>query len=99
MVHNLTRTEYYYELRDGTLQRIQYEWYSTIERTSENLANDRDIGVFFPRSGHFYDPAGCSIEYDEIYLGTKAGILSNPKELDLSSYLHSHPAACPSASK
>jgi hypothetical protein len=99
MSHNFTRTTYYSELKDGSLRRIRSEWYSTIERTPENLANDRDIGMYFPRTGSFTDAAGCRIEYDEIYVGTKADILSNPRELDLSSYLRSHPAVCQASAK
>jgi hypothetical protein len=96
---NFSMSKYYYELRDGTLQQIKYEWFSTIQRTPENLASNRNIGVYFPRSGEFSDAQGCHIEFEEFYVGTKADILSSPKELDLSSYLRNHPAACPSSSK
>jgi len=98
-VQNFSRTKYYYELQDGTLQRIENEWYSTIQRTPENLANNTDIGVFFPRSGSLADDTGCRVEFDEIYVGTKADILSNPKELDFSSYRQAHPFICPTPAR
>jgi len=98
-VHNFTRTKYYYELGDGTLRRIEYEWYSTVGDTPGNRANNRDIGMYFPRSGSINDPSGCQFEYDEIYVGTMADILSNPKEKDLSSYLREHPATCTAPTK
>lgn len=99
VVHNFTRTKYYYELNDGTLRRIQYEWYSTIDDTPENRANDKDLGVYFPRSGGSYDPTGCQFEYDEIYVGTMADILSNPNEKDITAYLRDHQAACRASTK
>jgi hypothetical protein len=98
-VHNFTITKYYYGLNDGTLQRIHYEWYSTIDDTPQNRANYRDIGVYFPRSGHFFDPTGCQFEYEEIYVGTMADILSNPKEKDFTSYLRDHHATCLASTK
>lgn len=99
MVHGPTRSTYYYQYPSGSLESIRFEWYSTIDRTPENLANSRDIGMYFPRSGSFTDAEGCHIEYDEIYIGTKADILSNPKELDFSSYLRNHPTACAASTK
>jgi len=94
-----TRAKYYYQLNDGTLQRIRYEWYSTIQRTPENLANDRDIGIFFPRSGHFSDSLGCDVEFDEFYVGTKSDILQNYKKGNLDTYVRDHPAVCAAPTK
>jgi hypothetical protein len=72
----LTRDGYYLERRDGLQNRIANLWSTTVERTPENLANDRDIGVFFPHSGTIADPTGCTLKYEAFYIGTKAYLLS-----------------------
>jgi len=82
-----------------TLQRIDYEWFSTIGDTLRNRANDIDIGVYFPRSGHFHDPAGYKFEYAEIYVGTMADILSNPNARDITAYPRDYDAACRASTK
>jgi hypothetical protein len=49
IIRGLATTAYYYVRDDGTLERIRYAWYRTIARTPDNLANDKDIGILFPR--------------------------------------------------
>jgi len=94
MAHSWTRTEYDYQTETGELKRIRNFWPTTIHRTPENLVNDTDIGVFFPRSGSSADPTGCPVEFQQFYVGTKAHLLTKYKELDLTSYLQKHPLAC-----
>ena len=94
MTRTLTRTEYDYQTETGKLKSISNFWPTTIHPTAENLANDADISVFFPRSGTSTDPKGCSVEYQQFYVGTKAHLLTKYKELDLFSYLQKHPAGC-----
>ncbi len=105
MKRGMTRPVYYYERPDGTLKRIRHFWPTTINRTPENLANDRDLGVFFPRTGkrslfrlsptlasHSED---CSIEYQQFYVGTKAFLLSKHEHKDdLGRYLSEHSVKC-----
>jgi hypothetical protein len=91
-----TRTKYYYEKRDGSLERIQDLWLTTVHRTPENLADDKDIGVYFPRTGKFTDSTGCSVQYQQFYVGTKAHLLSKYKENGLVQYVRDHPGACTS---
>ena len=43
--------------------------------------------MFFPRSGKFISSTGCSVEYQLFYVGTKAHLLREYKQLDLSAYL------------
>jgi hypothetical protein len=94
MVRSWTRTEYDYQTDTGRLERIRNFWPTTIHRTPENLADDRDVGVFFPRTGKFTDSTGCSVEYQLFYVGTKAHLLTKYKQLDITAYLRQHPAAC-----
>lgn len=91
-----TSTKYYYERRDGSLKRIQNLWLTTVHRTPENLADDEDIGVYFPRTGTFTDSTGCSVQYQQFYVGTKAHLLSKYKQNDLVRYVRDHPGACTS---
>lgn len=99
MVRSWTRTEYDYETDTGKLERIRNFWPTTIHRTPENLANDKDFGVFFPRTGTFTNSNGCSIEYQLFYVGTKAHLLTKYKQLDISEYLKQHPDTCNSLPK
>ena len=95
IIRGLTTTAYYYVRDDGTLERIRYAWYTTISRTPDNLANDKDIGIFFPRVGKYHDDSqGCSVEYVEFYVGTKAYLLSKDQRLDMVRYLREHPVKC-----
>lgn len=94
MMRDWTRTEYYYQPESGHLEHISNFWLSTIHPTPENLANDRDIGVFFPRTGRFTDSTGCSVEYRQFYVGTKAHLLTKYKQVDISEYLRDHPVVC-----
>lgn len=91
-----TRTKYYYEKRDGSLERIHNLWPTTVHRTPENLADDKDIGVYFPRTGTFTSSTGCSVQYQQFYVGTKAHLLSKYKDNDLVRYVRDHPGACTS---
>ena len=99
MARTWTRTEYDYQMETGKLERIRNFWPSTIHPTAKNLANDRDIGVFFPRTGKFTDPKGCSVEYQLFYVGTRAHLLTKYKQLDISAYLQDHPVGCMSQPK
>ncbi len=94
MLRRWTRSEYYYQLQSDRLERIPNFWPSTIHLTQENLANDKDMGVYFPRTGRFTDSAGCSIEYQQFYVGTKAHLLTNYHQTDLARYLRSLPGGC-----
>ena len=95
MTHDWTRTEYYYQLENGEVDHISNFWPTTIHPTPENLTNDKDVGVFFPRSGRLTDSTGCTVEYEQFYVGTKAYLLTSYKEKALSVYLRDHPV-CPS---
>lgn len=92
------RDFYYYERADGSLQRITNEWLSTIPRTPENLADNREIGIFFPSTGNLTlapnTPSECRVEYEQFYVGTKAYLLSGYKKQDLAPYLRENPANC-----
>jgi len=99
MPRTWARTEYDYQMEAGSLERIRNFWPSTIHPTAENLANDRDIGVYFPRTGSFTDPKGCSVEYQLFYVGTKAHLLTKYKQIDISAYLQDHPVECTSQPK
>ncbi len=77
IVDGWTRDEYYFQDRSGTQRRIENLWNTTVQRTPENLANDKDIGIFFPRSGTMGDSTGCTVKYEEFYVGTKAHLLSS----------------------
>ena len=87
MVGWLTRDEYYLQNRNGTQRRIENLWSTTVQRTPENLANDKEIGIFFPRSGIIADSTGCTVKYEEFYVGTKAYLLSGYAERDTNQIL------------
>ena len=88
-----TRDEYYYARGDGTQHRIGNLWSTTVQRTPENLTNDKDIGIFFPRSGTIADSTGCAVKYEEFYVGTKAYLLSGYAERNTSQFLIARCAA------
>jgi hypothetical protein len=90
----LTRSEYYVQGRDGRPHKISEVWDSTIPPTLENLANDRDVGIFFPRSGTLGGTSGCSAGFDQFYIGTKAYLLKSYKETDIVGYLRDHKFGC-----
>jgi len=90
-----TRTAYFYEHSDGTLEKIDNLWLSTIPETPENLADRKDIGVFFPRSGTGQGSAtACPVQFEQFYVGTKAYLLSEYHEKDVNQYLAQHPIPC-----
>src|SRR6185437_5380536 len=94
MIRNFTKSKYFYQRPDGSLDKIGNFWPTTIPETPENLSNDRDIGVFFPRTGRGAYSNDCNIEYDQFYVGTKAFLLTKYKAKDLSEYVREHPGAC-----
>ncbi|HEX8814115.1 MAG TPA: hypothetical protein VF753_01315 [Terriglobales bacterium] len=94
MIRNFTKPEYFYQRPDGTLEKIRNFWPVTIPETPENLANDKDVGVFFPRTGAGNYSDNCAIAYDQFYVGTKAFLLTRYKGKDLSEYVREHPGAC-----
>jgi hypothetical protein len=87
IVGGWTRDEYYFQNRNGTQRRIENLWSTTVQRTPENLANDKDIGIFFPRSGTIGDSTGCTVKYEEFYVGSKAYLLSGYTEKDTNQIL------------
>jgi uncharacterized protein DUF6843 len=93
MNRNFTKSKYFYQRRDGTVEKIRNFWPVTIPETPENLTNDKDVGVFFPRTGTG-TYSHCAIEYEQFYVGTKAFLLTKYKEKDLSEYVREHPGAC-----
>ena len=68
-------------------------WNTTVQRTPENMTNDKDIGIFFPRSGTIADSTGCAVKYEEFYVGTKAYLLSGYAERNTSQFLIARCAA------
>jgi hypothetical protein len=71
MTRNFTKSEYFYQRPDGTLEKIRNFWPSTIPETAENLSNDKDLGVYFPRTGTGTYSNGCAIKYDQFLSGQK----------------------------
>jgi hypothetical protein len=95
MPRGTTRSEYYYERADSSLERIRNFWPTTVHPTPENLANDSDVGIFFPRNGELTDySTKCSVQFEQFYVGTKAHLLSKYKQIDLSRYVRDHSATC-----
>jgi hypothetical protein len=94
LLRGWTTREYYYERQDSSLERIRDFWPTTIPRTPENLTNDKDIGVFFPRTGTFTDSTGCSVQFEQFYVGTKAHLLSKYREVNIGRYILDHPVGC-----
>ena len=92
-------TKYYYERGDGSLEPIHGFWPSTVHPTLENLADDKDFGIYFPRSGHIHNSAGCSVDYQLFYVGTKANLLKHYVRSDLGLYLHQHQLGCSESSQ
>jgi len=89
-----TRSEYYYQSKDGRLTKIRNAWFSTIESTPENLANHKDVGMYFPRTASGGDHSGCNGPSDLFEIGTPSYLLSKHTQIDLSAYLARHAAAC-----
>ena len=92
--HKWTRTSYYYKTANGTLDPIRNFWPSTIHPTEENLSNDHDKGVYFPRSGTSINSSGCAVDFQLFYVGTKRHLLTEYKQTDFESYLRRHPVGC-----
>lgn len=97
------RTEYDYVRQDGAKEKIDNLWNTTIQRTPENLTNDHDVGIFFPRNGTFsiFVPRGqggsqeCKVQFEEFYVGTKAHLLTQHRGTNLGKYLRDNPSLCP----
>lgn len=95
-----TKPKYYYEHSSGSLQLIKEFWPSTIPSTPENLNNNRDIGIYFLRTGSTtLVDQNCQVEYELFYVGTKAYLLSKYQPLDMEAYLREHQGACSGKSK
>jgi hypothetical protein len=89
-----TRPEYFYESNDGRLTKIKNAWYSTIQRTPENLADNKNVGMYFPRTAGGADDRGCKWSADLFEIGTPSYLLANHPPIDLNAYLKSYSASC-----
>jgi hypothetical protein len=87
--------EYYYVTTTGHLKRIRDVWFEDPTRTPENLNNDKDVGISFGNSSTSTDSKGCTVDYDQFYVGTKAQFLNGYRARGLPEYLRDHPV-CPS---
>lgn len=90
-VPDLSSDEYDYLEANGHLSRLKDFDPGTMPDTPENRANDKDYGVYFPRS--FGTGDGCILGGEEVYVGTSAYLLAKNKELDIDGYLKAH-AVC-----
>jgi hypothetical protein len=88
-----TNDEYTYVRADGRTQRIADMEYSTVPDTPQNRADLTPI-MYFPRTGGFQSRSGCHVQFEEVYIGTKADLLKSYKQTDLDSYLAVHPTIC-----
>jgi hypothetical protein len=89
-----TKTEYFYTSPTGQRRHITELWDSTIPETPDNLANNRDIGIFFPQSGIWEVRSGCKIAFDQFYVGTKSFLLRQYKQIQLDDYLSKNQPLC-----
>jgi uncharacterized protein DUF6843 len=94
VMKGLTTETYYYERKDGSLQRIPTFQSGAIHQAPENPANDHNVQVLHRGSGSFTDFTGCSVELEEFFVGTEAYLMSGYRQADLSRYLHDHPGTC-----
>jgi hypothetical protein len=92
-IAQLSNTVYFDQMTDGSLRKIRFSWYSTIPDTPENRANNRDRGMYFPRTGGG-GPTGCTVQFEEFYIGTQAQILADKSPDDIAARLASHPQVC-----
>lgn len=87
-------TNYYHEREDGSVGPIR-EVLPGKSHPPENPANDRDIGmIHFSRHFMITDSMGCSVEFQHVYIGTKAHLLSKYRQIDFASYVGEHPVGC-----
>jgi 2-amino-4-hydroxy-6-hydroxymethyldihydropteridine diphosphokinase len=86
--------EYDYLEANGHLTRLKDFDPGTMPDTPENRANDKDYGVYFPRGGSIGTTDGCTVEDEEVYVGTSAYLLARNKELNIDAYLRAHPEVC-----
>jgi uncharacterized protein DUF6843 len=92
-----TKTRYYYLSKNGQRREITEHWDSTIPETAENLANTKDIGIYFPTTGTVGDGAGCHARLEHFSVGTKAYLLrrsSQYREPDWEEFLRKRNAWC-----
>jgi hypothetical protein len=89
-----TRPEYLYESKDGKLTKIKNAWYSTIQRTPANLADNKNVGMYFPRTAGGADDRGCKWSADLFEIGTPSYLLANHPPIDINAYLKSYSASC-----
>lgn len=82
--------EYYYERRDGSLQRISSSIYVPKQLQEDKSIGDDHVGVFSLHTGSFMEPTGC-VDFDHYYVGTKANLLAKEQRNDLGRYVHDHP--------
>jgi len=95
--HGWTKTYYYYEAPNGVRQPIRGFWPTTIHPTADNLGNDSEFGVYFPRGGRTTVSPGCSVEFQRFYVGTKHHFLTTYSPMtayDFNEYLREHPVGC-----
>lgn len=86
--------EYAYQLPGGRTARITDLELSTIPDTPANRRDREHPIVFFPRTGSTTLRSGCTVQFEQVYVGTKADLLTNYKEADLQSYLEHHRRLC-----
>jgi uncharacterized protein DUF6843 len=87
------RDEYTYLGADGKTKPITDIELSTIPDTPQSRADLTPI-AFFPRTGSFTSRSGCNVQFEQVYIGTKADLLKNYKQTDLNSYVAAHPSLC-----
>jgi hypothetical protein len=90
-----TRTAYFYEQADGSLEKIGKIWVTTIPETPENVSDKMNTIIFFPRTGTLQASAtACMIEFEQFYVGTKAHLFSEYHQKNLYEDLAQHPVSC-----
>lgn len=89
-----TNDDYDYEKPDGNRQEItDHEW-STVSDTAANRANTSTPIIFFPRTGSFSSRSGCTVQFEEVYVGTKSNLLTDYKQTDIDAYVTTHRIVC-----
>jgi len=86
--------EYAYQLPDDRTTRITDLELTTIPDNPANRQDREHPIVFFPRTGSTTVRSGCTVQFEQVYVGTKADLLTNYKGSDLESYIEQHPRLC-----
>jgi hypothetical protein len=86
--------EYAYLLAGGRNTRITDVEMSTISDTPTNRRDRDQPIIFFPRTGSTTLRSGCTVQFEQVYVGTKADLLTSYKQTDLQSYVENHPHLC-----